>query len=67
MTIARAIIAALWPGKSCSRIKCPYSRPFDHPSGCGCPDCEMRRGSRLRFVCAAALLAVLIAVTGCGA
>lgn len=37
-------------------MKSPYTRPFDHPTGCGCLDCEVRQSRQFAVVCIALII-----------
>jgi hypothetical protein len=61
--ISRAVRDPDYPTKFAdSPVRCPYTRPFEHASGCGCIDCETRRARRFRLACAAVLLLIALAV-----
>ena len=49
-------------------MRSPYTRPFDHPINCGCPDCRLRGKRRFWIGGVGLVLTVgcLVAIAGFG-
>lgn len=47
-------------GSARPSVRCPYLRPFEHPTGCGCVDCATRGARSFWLACTAAVLALVL-------